>query len=603
MSGALRAIFALTQVALLGSVILFAGTGADAAVYPEAARGSGREPAYFDAHNHFTGILPYYAYANLPAYIARMAASSHAVTFDDRLALYRYLAGVWYPAHQATLGNRLFSPPDGQRFSLGARAALVIYRDRVSGNVVDLDGALERILTATPWSEFDSAYAFRGGPAYDYLAAKFYAGDGRRLSEDLCRATVLDLAATNIAISEQSLPFIGGWGFAHGSSDRLNTIACAMDAGSEPGVTAALRTMGRATPVIKIVLMTHTSELATLPGGTQYSEWSKTGRCEPVALPSALRTAPATIYHALLGEDDAGKPVIDDARRAPFYDSVVGIDTAGPETTCFTADGMAYYRQLVSAVYDAAKARRSMGWHGKLLVHTHVGEGGVIDYAPVPPAQPWTFESAFAAFPTTLSNAAEAGLNITWLLGAIAQFESEHPDVRNYVVFRLAHDTWANDAQAAAMHDESVEADVNLESNVATGAYPISRMPLGRSAVMRDEVAPLLANEETNFALNDLLGVLVKDPNDELAVGSILGNASLKYLLERHVRCLLGTDAAGVEHSDIVKEYEYASALIAYWNQTDPAFRALAGNVSERTFFDNVRWHMTAMSTDTPLPY
>ncbi len=599
MSGALRGI----QIALLGSVVLFARAGADAAVYPEVLRASAREPAYFDAHNHFTGILPYYAYANLPAYIARVSDSSQAVTFDDRLALYQYLAGVWYPAHQAALGDRLFSPPDGQRFSLGARAALVVYRNRVAGNVVDLDGALERILTATPWSEFDSAYAFRGGPAYDYLAAKFYAGNGRRLSADLCRATILDLAATDIAISEQSLPFIGGWGFARGSSDRLDTIACVMDAASQPGVTAALQTMGRGAPVIKIVLMTHTSELATLPGGTQYSEWSKTGRCEPVALPSALRTAPATIYHALLGEDDAGKPVIDDARRGSFYDTVVGIDTAGPETTCFTPDGMAYYRQLVSAVYDAAKARRSMGWHGKLLVHTHVGEGGVIDYAPVPPEQPWTFENAFAAFPTALSNAAEAGSNITSLLGAIAQFESAHPDARNYVVFRFAHDTWANDAQAIAMHDESVEADFSLESNVATGAYPIARMPLGQPAVMRDGVASLLSNEETNFALNDLLGVLIKDPKDELRVGTILGNASLKYLLERHVRCLLGTDADGVEHSDIVKEYEYASALIAYWNQTDPAFRTLAGNVGEQTFFDNVRWHMRAMSTDAPLAY
>ncbi len=263
---------------------------------------------------------------------------------------------------------------------------------------------------------------------------------------------------------------------------------------------------------------------------------------------------------------------------------------------------MEYYRRLIGAVYDAAKARRSSGWQGKLLVHTHVGEGGVIDYAPVPPAQPWTFENAFASLPTTLSNADEAGLNITALLGAIAQFESAHPDARSYLVFRLAHDTWANDAQAAAMHDEGVEADVNLESNVATGAYPISRMPLGETAIMHD-VAPQLANEEANFALNDVLGVLVRDPNDELAVGTILGNASLKYLLERHVRCLLGTDAAGVEHSDIVKEYEYASALIAYWNQTDPGFRVLAGNVTEDRIVDNVRWHLTNMSTNAPLPY
>jgi hypothetical protein len=199
-------------------------------------------------------------------------------------------------------------------------------------------------------------------------------------------------------------------------------------------------------------------------------------------------------------------------------------------------------------------------------------------------------------------NAVQAELNISALLGAVAQFERTHPDARDYVIFRLAHDTWANEAQAGIMHDERVEADVSLKSNVATGAYPIARMPLG-STVVQDEVAPLLGDEQANFALNDLLGVLVRNPNDELAVGNILGNASMKYLLDKRVRCLLGTDADGVEHSDIVKEYEYAAALIAYWNQTDPTFRTLAGNVTRRTLFDNVRWHLSIMSTDAAAPY
>ncbi len=575
---------------------------ATAAVYPQGdVRADGR-PAYFDAHNHITGVLPFYAYADLPAFIARSANSSNAVTFDDRLALFHYLSDVWYPAQQATLGDRLFSPPDGQRFALGARAALVVYRDRVAGSVVDLDGALERVLTATPWSEFDSAYAFRGGPAGDYLKARFYGGDAARLSADLCKATVLDLAATNIDISEQSLPFISGWGFKAGRSERLDTIRCTMNAATDPSIAASLKTMREPMPLVKFVLMTHTSQLATLPGGATYSEWSKTGSCAPVTLPAALRTSPATIYHALLGQDDDGRPVIDASQRAAFLDTVIGIDTAAPETTCFTPNGMAYYSDLVTAVYDAAKARRQAGWQGKLLVHTHVGEGSVIDYAPAPPAQPWTFANTFASLPSALTNSQQAQRNVTALLDAVAQFEQTHPDVRDYVVFRFAHDTWANQQQAAAMHDEGIEADVNLESNVATGAYPISRMPLGAPTVMRDDLNPRLGNEETNFALNDLLGVLVKDPSDELQVGTILGNASLKFLLENHVRCLLGTDADGVEHSDIVKEYRYASALIAYWNDTDPAFRALAGGITEETLFDNVRRHLTNMSTNAPLP-
>jgi hypothetical protein len=188
-----------------------------------------------------------------------------------------------------------------------------------------------------------------------------------------------------------------------------------------------------------------------------------------------------------------------------------------------------------------------------------VGEGASIAFAPSPPPQPWTFGSVFAKLPPTLSNTAQARSNISILLAAIAQFEVEHPDVKDYVVFRLAHDTWATPEQAQAMHDEGVEADVSLESTVATGAYPIARMPLG-GEVLSKEIDPIAQNPATNFQLNDLLGVLVTDPTNVSQVGGIFGDASLKYLLEARVRCLLGTDAAGVEHSDIVKEYQYAAS-------------------------------------------
>src|ERR1700722_18149437 len=114
---------------------------------------------YFDAHNHFSGILPYYAYADLPAFIESLSNPRKQVSVEDRLALYHYLADVWYPSSGVALDDKLFSPADGQRFALGARAALLVYRDQVAGSAVALDGTLERVLTATPWSEFDSAYA------------------------------------------------------------------------------------------------------------------------------------------------------------------------------------------------------------------------------------------------------------------------------------------------------------------------------------------------------------------------------------------------------------------------------------------------------------
>ena len=581
---------------------LLSARGASAAVYPAPLTQDGARPAYFDPHNHFTGILPYGAYANLPAFVAGLSNPHAGVTPADKLALFRFLTDTWYPKAGKALGSAPFSPPDGQRFSIGARAALVVYRDLAGASAIVLNGALERILTATPWTEFDSAYAFRGGPVSQYLVSKFYGGDYDRLQAELCKATILDLAATNVEVSEQSLPFIGGWQTHGGTSDRLKTFQCAMAASSDAGVVAALHAMKKPMPVVKFVLMTHTSQLATLPGGTTYSEWSKSGQCAPAALPPVLVTTPASIERALLGRDTDGAQLVPAAGLSAYYDTVLGIDTAGPETTCFTPEGMRYYKELAGAVYAASKARRASGWHGKLLVHTHVGEGATQNYVPAP-AQPWTFRDAFSAFPPARTNVAAAQANIAALLAAIEEFQAAHPDSGTYVLFRLAHASWATPDQAAEMRRLGVEADVNLESNVATGNYPIGRMPLGKALIEQYFVGPYIENVETNFRFNDLLTTLVSDPRNVRQVGGVLGNVALRSLLENRVRCILGTDGDGVEHSDIVKEYQYAASLIAYWRRTDPQFVALAGDVSVQTLYDNARWHMRNMSLDEPLEY
>jgi hypothetical protein len=71
-------------------------------------------------------------------------------------------------------------------------------------------------------------------------------------------------------------------------------------------------------------------------------------------------------------------------------------------------------------------------------------------------------------------------------------------------------------------------------------------------------------------------------------------------MLEARVRCLLGTEADGVEHSEA---YAYAASLIAYWKQTDPAFHTGASGIGQQTLFDNVRWHLSNMASDRALTY
>lgn len=59
-----------------------------------AAAGAG----YFDPHTHLSGVLPWPAHANLPAYLDALQESGAGVSHDDKLAFYHWLAQDWYPA-------------------------------------------------------------------------------------------------------------------------------------------------------------------------------------------------------------------------------------------------------------------------------------------------------------------------------------------------------------------------------------------------------------------------------------------------------------------------------------------------------------------------
>lgn len=563
---------------------------------------------YFDPHNHLSGVLPYEAYTNLPAYIRGLEGKGKGATAADERALYTYIREAWDRpskeyngrSRQQYLGNRPFAPD--QRYALGARATLELYSDSNDPNVVS--GALQRIFTATPFTEFDSAYAFRGGYGDAYLKHTYYPGSGIKLASDLCKATILELADTDIRISEQSMNFIGGWKFdKNGKSYRLNNILCY---GDEPQrLKPILKKMGKPVPSIRILLMTHTSELGENTQGSKYASFARTGICRDEPLAGYLKTGPEVIKDALLGLDANGKSVVSKARMRHYFNTVVGIDTAAPEVTCFSAAGMDHYKRLVEGVYEAAKERRRLGWHGKLLVHTHVGEGFTIYYAKHPPLRPWTFKAVFGSLPdesgNEITNPKVARRNIATLLAAIASIERTHKDIHDYLVFRLGHVTWATQAEADAMAKEQVEADVNLDSNIATNAYPLSRMKNRSEIVMR--LNGLLRERTGNLGVNDFPHFVIPDPRDIDEVGHVLGNTSLKYLLMAHVRVLLGSDGAGVEHSGMRWEYRLGTSLIRYWHQHDPGFRARAGNVTEQYYFDNVNWHLKNMSTDTYLPY
>ncbi|MGH8225634.1 MAG: hypothetical protein ACRER1_05740, partial [Gammaproteobacteria bacterium] len=113
------------------------------------------ETVYFDPHNHLSGVLPWQAYADLPAYIQKLEGRGDGVSDADERALYAWLDETWYPAHRADLDDKPFATD--QRYALGARATLELYPPQTDDSA-QIAGALERILTATPYTEFDSSY-------------------------------------------------------------------------------------------------------------------------------------------------------------------------------------------------------------------------------------------------------------------------------------------------------------------------------------------------------------------------------------------------------------------------------------------------------------
>lgn len=556
---------------------------------------------YFDPHTHLSGVLPWDARANLPAYVAGIEREGAGVAHADKLAFYQWLAGTWYAGQKDKLGDGAFA--SGQRVGLGARATLELFAPSAEMDAQVLDGALERLYTATPFTEFDSAYAMHK-PASQWLRERFYRNDGQALDEALCTAQVLELARTQITHSEQSISFIGGWRHdERGYSSKLGDVMCAAERPAQ--LAPRLQRLGLPVPRLRIVLMTHTHELGQNAAGDAFQTFEGSGQCHWEPMPAAIASSPQQMHDALLGRDKAGRQLVSPGQQMAFFDALAGIDTAAPEMTCFSEGGMTHYQRLIAATLDAARARRAMGWRGKLLVHTHVGENFTAYYAQQPPPRPWTFDTVFAQLPVLSGNVVTSAQvparNIALMLDAIAQARQAHPDLDEYVVIRLGHVTHADAAQARRMAELGVEADVNLDSNIATGAWPLTAAPAAAELIPR--VAAAAADPARNLELNNLSAFLMPDPDDSGAVAGVLGSHPLKHLLMAGVRVLLGTDGAGVEHASMPREFALAGSLIRHWRDTDPAFAAQVPDVGTQVFHDNAAWHIRNMHGNQALAY
>ncbi len=523
--------------------------------------------AYFDPHNHINGIIKATDYGNLEKVI-----SGEEMSIEELSRLWDALSAFY---SNAFVNN--------QRHSRGTVNALVCNEPKDFMNSPDRENYrqvlvrnIERILSATPHTGFDSAYAQRAYIENNYIFRNLSTQKLIKAQQDLRRAVLYRLALDNIAFVEMSNNFIGGDPSGRRLQIMLNFEKMIQDLLS-PTTSAEnmplkelLQAQNLPIPKIRWLLMAHTTELARY-GTTAILNYSK-GECDASPLPSSLKSSPFKDFFKILSERDI----------------VAGVGVAGPENTCFTNEGAANFKEFITVAYTAAKARRqTTPKASKLLIHIHAGEG-----APLLEEQAFRDkESACASFATLPKvkkrdtkavHALESSINIGVVTKLIADMKQQLPDIDNFLVFRIGHATHVTKAQAKEIKDLGIEVDVNLSSNIATGAWSIP-----------EEILSSLSAPLPTRMLEHLL------TKANLSPVAIFKDHGLKWLLYYGVVTILGTDGAGVEHSDLKRDYDSAQKLIHYWNQTDKDFEN--AGISIDNLIKNQNIHMENMGYDERL--
>jgi hypothetical protein len=235
---------------------------------------------------------------------------------------------------------------------------------------------------------------------------------------------------------------------------------------------------------------------------------------------------------------------------------IAGFDIASPERTWYTTHGGLLLIRILDRVFKVAKRTDT-----RLVAHIHVGEGypGFVDnrlasesiaaQAKRPEQVPlrilYDKQTHLPAHYLCAEN------NVQVMLDAVQKFRkllgTELADFDRRVRVRFGHVTHATLVQAQQMADAGIWADVNLTSNLATGALSFpgqvegdTAVPLNRSGMMKR--AAELVNQT---------------PNQDL-----FRHHALVTLLTSGVPTVLGTDGGGIEHSEMSREYALATAVL-----------------------------------------
>jgi len=174
---------------------------------------------FFDPHNHVSGILPWKSFANLSAWLE----NRREISVESAMGLWTFINQTFLPhIHPDT---NIYFPvclPAYGCVGSGMLATLGLLQNvsEFHSEPTVLFGALERMLTTTPFTEFESAYTVMA-PVRDmnspgsasYYMRSLYDGDVMKAESDYCQAVLAELAHGNITSSEQSIGYM--WSLQH----------------------------------------------------------------------------------------------------------------------------------------------------------------------------------------------------------------------------------------------------------------------------------------------------------------------------------------------------------------------------------------------------
>ncbi len=228
----------------------------------------------------------------------------------------------------------------------------------------NLATSLERVLTATPWTSFDSAYSVRGKMEEQTRQQRFTVCEQRQpplTDPDECLlfaltfATIRELIDEGIRYVELSISSVGG--ITPARARRLGYIdeitAGLRNPHSNPAlyqrVVSSIDKKSFFVPLVRTLLMLHTSELAVDDDHPEfYRTYAREGQKA-----DECRLAP--LHEKTFFNQNSYRTILATIRQR---DQVAGIDIAGQETSCFSKRGMGALKTLLKELISIASRWR-----------------------------------------------------------------------------------------------------------------------------------------------------------------------------------------------------------------------------------------------------